>query len=408
MYIRGPIEKAANRFGSLNVLPERSPTYADFLDRSRGLVFGPSALQVPQQVYYPIHTDRRGLVAPDDCRPLDLSADVVKSYKVVVRSREGSEMLWTRGFRTFGEAFEVYARLIGLNTQEHVGRVLELPSIWVEGELDIRIATVSTYNSSNSTNADWGTGNKCPSGVTSVDYLVVAQGGGGGNDNGAGGGAGGMRTGTGLSVTPGTQYTITVGSTGGAAGASSTSGEDSTFSSIVSTGGGRGGSNASPTTGLNGGSGGGSRSTTAGSGGTGTAGQGNNGGDINGGAGGGASGGGAGGAGSGPTGSPARNGANGGLGSSSSISGSSVGYAGGGAGCGWAGGGSGGTGTSGGGNGSATTTAGNGTDNLGGGGGGTDSGTAGTGGKGVIILSWTVATLAILIASKPHQHILVR
>ena len=61
----------------------------------------------------------------------------------------------------------------------------------------------------------------CPTGVTQVDYLIVAGGGGGsaaGNSGvtGSGGGAGGFRTGTGLSVTAGTNYTITVGG-GGAA-----------------------------------------------------------------------------------------------------------------------------------------------------------------------------------------------
>ena len=48
----------------------------------------------------------------------------------------------------------------------------------------------------------------CPTGVTSVDYLVVAGGGaGGGNgNNGGGGGAGGYKTGTGLTVTPTQTY----------------------------------------------------------------------------------------------------------------------------------------------------------------------------------------------------------
>ncbi len=46
-----------------------------------------------------------------------------------------------------------------------------------------------------------------PTGVTEVEYLVVAAGGGGAL-YGAGG-AGGFRTGTGLSVTAGTDYTIT-------------------------------------------------------------------------------------------------------------------------------------------------------------------------------------------------------
>ena len=63
----------------------------------------------------------------------------------------------------------------------------------------------------------------CPTGVTEVEYLVVAGGGGGGgvgtsSGNAGGGGAGGFRTGTGLSVTAGTTYTITVG--GGGSGAS--------------------------------------------------------------------------------------------------------------------------------------------------------------------------------------------
>ena len=75
----------------------------------------------------------------------------------------------------------------------------------------------------------------CPDGVTTVDYLVVGGGGGGGHSSadysGGGGGAGGYRAGTGFSVTPGTEYTITVGA-GGAAGSGSlgTSGGDSTFS----------------------------------------------------------------------------------------------------------------------------------------------------------------------------------
>jgi hypothetical protein len=54
----------------------------------------------------------------------------------------------------------------------------------------------------------------CPEGVTEVEYLVVAGGGGGGMSIAGGGGAGGFRTGTGLSVTAGTDYTITVGSGG--------------------------------------------------------------------------------------------------------------------------------------------------------------------------------------------------
>ena len=63
-----------------------------------------------------------------------------------------------------------------------------------------------------------------PTGVTSIDYLVVAGGGGGGTNPGGtpggttyngtgGGGAGGFRTGT-VAVTPGASMTITVGAGG--------------------------------------------------------------------------------------------------------------------------------------------------------------------------------------------------
>jgi hypothetical protein len=72
----------------------------------------------------------------------------------------------------------------------------------------------------------------CPTGVTEVEYLVVAGGAGGGSLHGGGGGAGGFRTGTGLSVTAGTDYTITVGG-GGAGGVSSArgvTGSNSVFS----------------------------------------------------------------------------------------------------------------------------------------------------------------------------------
>jgi hypothetical protein len=53
----------------------------------------------------------------------------------------------------------------------------------------------------------------CPTGVTEVEWLIVAGGGGASALAGAGG-AGGFRTGTGLSVTAGTTYTVTVGAGG--------------------------------------------------------------------------------------------------------------------------------------------------------------------------------------------------
>ena len=75
----------------------------------------------------------------------------------------------------------------------------------------------------------------CPAGVAAVEYLVVAGGGAGGGQDGAdkmvggGGGAGGFRVGTGLAVTAGTSYTITVGSGGAGANGRGSSGTDTSL-----------------------------------------------------------------------------------------------------------------------------------------------------------------------------------
>jgi hypothetical protein len=101
----------------------------------------------------------------------------------------------------------------------------------------------------------------------SIEYMVVAGGGGGGAGHGGGGGAGGYRTGT-LSFASGT-YTATIGAGGTGGGYNSstqTSGANSVFGSITSTGGGRGAAQNSPgiTAASSGGSGGGGSSTTSG------------------------------------------------------------------------------------------------------------------------------------------------
>lgn len=88
-----------------------------------------------------------------------------------------------------------------------------------------------------------------PSGVTSVDYLIVGGGGGGGGGSGTGSGGGGgggsVKIGT-FSVTPTTSYNYTVGGGGtGGAGSSTTEvngvdGADSVFDTITANGGGLG------------------------------------------------------------------------------------------------------------------------------------------------------------------------
>jgi hypothetical protein len=245
--------------------------------------------------------------------------------------------------------------------------------------------------------------------VVAPTYLVVGGGGAGGGSTpsavtGGGGGAGGYRTGD-LTLSKGTNYTVTVGAGGpGVFANRGTSGDASVFSTISSAGGGAGGGPGANTAGLNGGSGGGSCGWNAGSipGGSGNTpstspSQGNNGGTggspLNG----------AGGGGAGQSGANANDttvGGAGGNGTASSITGTSITYAGGGGGgAGITAGKTGGPGGSGGGGkGGDSTSPSNGspaTANTGGGGGGNgmlyppgDNNTGGNGGSGVVILRW--------------------
>ena len=230
----------------------------------------------------------------------------------------------------------------------------------------------------------------------SVDYLIAAGGGGGGgNNSGAGGGAGGLITSSGLSVTPGTSYSVTIGAGGTS---TPTNGTNSSFGGQTAIGGGLGASNSSgPQSPGSGGSGGGAN-YNGGGGGLGTAGQGNNGGSAvtgasnypgSGGGGAGAVGGNAGGSTAGA----------GGVGLASTITGSSVYYAGGGGGSTQSGGTGGAGGLGGGGAGSPATASNNGENgavNTGGGGGAGGygragvnvTGTNGAGGSGVVIIRY--------------------
>jgi hypothetical protein len=230
-----------------------------------------------------------------------------------------------------------------------------------------------------------------------ADYFVLAGGGGGGaSDNvggGGGGGAGGLRstilpTGGGASaesqitLAKNTNYTVTVG----AGGPSRTSGSNSVFYSVTSTGGGRGGyyDGIGGASGGSGGGGGGGDGSPGGGGGT--TGQGRNGGSgiynpsgnyRNGGGGGGA-----GGVGSNCT---STAGGNGGPGVTSTFDGNTVTYAGGGGGASNIGT----QGTAGSGGGGAVNGAG--TANRGGGGGGcsfASSSSGGVGGSGIVHIKY--------------------
>jgi len=241
--------------------------------------------------------------------------------------------------------------------------------------------------------------------LTNVDYLVVAGGGGAGAGNGSsgGGGGGGVRctvgaTGGGgsleskLSLTSGTNYTVTIGAGGAAGGTTSgNDGSNSVFSTITSTGGGGSGGGNPNQNGRSGGSGGGGgeQSSILGTGGAGTTNQGF-----------------AGAAGQSATYPSATYGSGGGGGSSAaatthvggagiatSISGSSQNYGGGGGGGSYSATNTGGAG--GGGKGRTETTQGFGTGtagtvNTGGGAGGSIVGSGAAGGSGIVIVRYAV------------------
>jgi hypothetical protein len=260
-----------------------------------------------------------------------------------------------------------------------------------------------------------------PIAVYNVDFLVVAGGGGGGQDSGGGGGAGGYRASynneasggggsseSAITVTPSTQYTITVG--GGGTGSQNpgfpnpyprgTSGSNSVFGTVTSIGGGAGGVNTETPVdlrpGLTGGSGGGAGVQSNGGtviGASGTANQGFAGGNAEGGAYPARKGGGGGGASAVGGNATTAVAGNGGNGVASTITGSSVTRAGGGGGSGQASNGTAGSGGSGGGgagsvNGGGTS----GTANTGGGGGGASAfNNGGNGGSGIVILRMATA-----------------
>ena len=238
-----------------------------------------------------------------------------------------------------------------------------------------------------------GSGTFTPTFSGPVQVLVIAGGGSGACRFGGGGGAGGFLYNASYSVTSGIGLTVTVGNGGAAVTESGSTysngnaGQNSVFDALTAIGGGPG---TVVSTGVTGGSGGGS---AIGSTNSGTASQGNAGGtgqDTNPYVGGG--GGGAGATGGNSSGSVA---GDGGIGLTSSISGTSVYYSGGGGGGAYGvspysgTGGSGGNG--GGGAGSSNGNAINGTPNTGGGGGaaGGDNGVvSGSGGSGIVIVAF--------------------
>ena len=258
-----------------------------------------------------------------------------------------------------------------------------------------------------------------PSGVTALDYLVLAGGGAGGanpdgaNRGGGGGGAGGLIEDS-ISGSLSASYQLTVGRGGVPTPSTSDgrggSGADSVAFGSTAVGGGGGGqadTDGGNEDGADGGSGGGGGNHT-GLGGAGTAGQGSSGGDGSGDYNWGGAGGGGGGA--GETGAPGvgrpgsvtkPDGGDGGAALVSTITGSSVSFGGGGGGAAGDATGTGGSGGVGGGSGSngSSADATSGTSGLGGGGGGARVGEAGSGGSGIVIVRYSLGPSAPAISS---------
>jgi len=249
---------------------------------------------------------------------------------------------------------------------------------------------VYTLTGSSTTSTTW----TVPTGVSQVEYLVVAGGGGGGGYSaGGGGGAGGYLSGSNLLVSDSVSISVGAGGAGGNGTTPGSNGTNSSFSNLTAVGGGMGSTYGN---GSAGGSGGGACSYSIQYyGGSATSGQGNSGGNnrsispySTGG------GGGAGGAGV----SGGSSGGAGGAGLLNSITGAATYYAGGGGGAGTnygSGAGTGGVGGGGNGSGVHLVAATNGTDGLGGGGGGgyggggDPTGIGGKGGSGVVIIRFS-------------------
>lgn len=267
-----------------------------------------------------------------------------------------------------------------------------------------------------STNTWWVTDAALAPITYSASYLIVGGGGSGatnpGNGGAGGGGAGGLLTGT-STLSSGTVYTITVGAGATAPATNATAGANGGNSSalgLTAIGGGGGGNSTdgfnavAPGTGGSGGGAWGGYTNGPTNGAAGTGGQGNAGGaganstvDANA-----QAGGGGGGAGAVGGNASASAGGNGGNGTASSITGTSVTYAGGGGGGKRTAGTAGTGGTGGGGAGGAAASGTSGTANTGGGGGGAGAGgTGGNGGSGVVILSVPTASYSGVTTGSP-------
>lgn len=144
----------------------------------------------------------------------------------------------------------------GIGEISMYNRAISASEIWQNYKAESSFCTSNTTSSGNTRYVQITAGTGClwnvPTGVTSIDYVIVGAGGGGGGANngslGAGGGGGGgqVTTSTNFAVTAGSSLSLTIG-TGGSAGLVSAYGGNggsttlSNFTTTYSAAGGNGG-----------------------------------------------------------------------------------------------------------------------------------------------------------------------
>jgi hypothetical protein len=196
------------------------------------------------------------VVAIGETQELDLDSPSGGTYKL------GNGTNWTANLSHDDSAATIETALEGL---------------YGAGKVTVSRKLKSTLDTFTTTGSDsW----EVPSGINSVDVMVVAGGGGGGDDCGGGGGAGGILIEESYSVTPAATINITIGS----GGAVNNKGNNSVFNvgdvdEINAEGGGRGGRYSGVAAGDGGSGGGASRADYDGAG-SGVSGQGFDGGAI--------------------------------------------------------------------------------------------------------------------------------
>jgi hypothetical protein len=147
----------------------------------------------------------------------------------------------------------------GIGEISMYNRAISASEVWQNYKAESSFCTSNTTSSGNTRYVQITAGTGClwnvPTGVTSIDYVIVGAGGGGGGANngslGAGGGGGGgqVTTSTSFSVTAGSSLSLTIG-TGGAGGTVNSNGGNggsttlSNFSTTYTATGGNGGQGA--------------------------------------------------------------------------------------------------------------------------------------------------------------------